>query len=151
MSNNIVTTKKKRELTELQKNFLEHLKGSAKGDISKAIELAGYSEHARPHEMVHALKDEIMQIAQELLAYNAVKAVHGLTDVLSNPSRLGSANVINAAKEILDRGGILKKGEDSGRVSIKADNVVILPPKQGNTSKTIDLDEDDYILIQEQD
>ncbi len=35
----------KRKLTEQQENFLHALSGEAKGNITKALEIAGYSLH----------------------------------------------------------------------------------------------------------
>jgi hypothetical protein len=125
---NAVVPKTNKELTNLQKNFLDALAGPAKGNLRDAMRIAGYSDNTRLQEVVVNLRQEIIDIAEQLLALNAVKAVHGLSDVIDTPGRLGASNIVNAAKEILDRVGINKK-TDGAQTVIKADNVVILPPK----------------------
>ena len=65
-------TTTKRELTDKQKSFLEHLVDT-NGDAKKAAELAGYSSHY--HHVVKTLKSEILELTQEILANSAPKAV----------------------------------------------------------------------------
>ena len=59
-------TTTKRELTDKQKSFLEHLVNTS-GDAKKAAELAGYSSHY--HHVVKTLKSEILELTQETVSY----------------------------------------------------------------------------------
>lgn len=117
-------------LTEKQEAFLEALLGEARGDIRRAMDLAGYSEHTKVKEVVGPLKEEITERAAMMLAMNAPKAAFGMVNVLDDPTALGARNQINAAKEILDRTGLVKKEQ----VEVKATGggMFILPPKNND-------------------
>lgn len=117
-------------LTEKQEAFLEALLGEARGDIRRAMDLAGYSENTKVKEVVGPLKDEITERAAMMLAMNAPKAAFGMVNVLDDPTALGARNQINAAKEILDRTGLVKKEQ----VEVKATGggMFILPPKNND-------------------
>jgi hypothetical protein len=148
----LVPSSNKKQLktyTDMQKTFLEHLGGEAGGDIRKAMRLAGYSENTQIREVVIPLRQEIIDLAENLLALNSVKAVMGLGDVIDNPGQMGAGNIVSAAKEILDRVGVSKKQE--GVTQIKADNVFILPAKESKKVKTVELDSTEYTQIDESD
>ena len=117
-------------LTEKQEAFLEALLGEARGDIRRAMDLAGYSENTKVKEVVGPLKEEITERAAMMLAMNAPKAAFGMVNVLDDPTALGARNQINAAKEILDRTGLVKKEQ----VEVKATGggMFILPPKNND-------------------
>ena len=100
----------KKGLTEKQAKFLELLYGPCNGDIRLAYKEAGYTSN-HPEYVLEALKDHIVAYADALLAANAVKASIGILDVMDNPSELGAAVKLNAAKEVLDRAGVNKKNE----------------------------------------
>lgn len=129
MSNDLTKSNTK-QLTDMQKDFLHHLgTPECMGDIRKAMKAAGYSENTRTQEVIKGLKDQIREVAENLIAANAVKATMGMIDVLDNPARPMQGNKLNAAKEILDRIGIAKKTEDTG-TKVKIDTIVILPSKE---------------------
>jgi hypothetical protein len=65
-----------------------------------------------------------------MLAINAPKAAFGIIDVLDDPSALGARNAISAAREVLDRTGLVKK--EQVEVSGNAGGIFILPPKTAN-------------------
>ena len=65
-----------------------------------------------------------------MLALNAPKAVFGITDVLDDPSAMGAKNSIAAAKEVLDRTGLVKK--EQVEVKTNGGGMFILPPKTGD-------------------
>ena len=117
-------------LTEKQEAFLEALLGEARGDIRRAMDLAGYSDNTKVKEVVGPLKEEITERAAMMLAMNAPKAAFGMVSVLDDPTALGARNQINAAKEILDRTGLVKKEQ----VEVKATGggMFILPPKNND-------------------
>ena len=50
-----------------------------------------------------------MERAGLMLAMNAPKAAFGTVDVLDDPSAMGARNSISAAREVLDRTGLVKK------------------------------------------
>ena len=67
-----------RKLTEKQQSFLEHLV-ETQGDAKKAAELAGYTSHY--HHVVKTLKNEILELTQEILANSAPKAAFKLVEI----------------------------------------------------------------------
>lgn len=119
--------KEQKVYTDLQKAFLQHLGGEAKGDILKAMKLAGYN-HSNTGDVIKSLRAEIIEIANDLLAANSVKATLGMVGILDNPESLGAKNTVAAAKEILDRAGIVKPSEDVN-LKVPSGGLVILPAK----------------------
>ena len=96
-------------LTHKQEDFLEALLGEARGNIRAAMDIAGYSRTTKTAEVGGPLKEEITERAGMMLAMNAPEAAFGIVDVLDDPSALGARNAISAAREILDRTGLVKK------------------------------------------
>lgn len=140
MSNEVAKLK---TYTDMQRKFLLALETSAKGNIREAMRQAGYSDNTASVDIIKTLKPEIIEIAETLLAANAVKAVIGLTDVLDKPGQLGASAAVAAAKEILDRAGMVKKEE--GSTAIHARSVVfILPAKAGQK-----IVEGDYSVVEQ--
>jgi len=119
-------------LTPLQIAFLDYLATEAKGDLRKAKELAGYSDQTRLSEVVNPLKEEILELAKDMLNYSAVKAVVSLQSVLDTPHQLGAANAVKAATEVLDRIGVIKQADQ--QIGIPEGTIFILPPKDGKVS-----------------
>jgi len=62
-----------------------------------------------------------------MLAMNAPKAAWGMVDVLNDPSAMGARNTVSAAREILDRTGLIKK--EQVEVKNTGGAMFILPPK----------------------
>ena len=120
----------KKSLTVKQSAFLEALLGEARGNIRAAMDIAGYSKTTATTEVVGPLKEEITERAGMMLAINAPKAAFGIIDVLDDPSALGARNAISAAREVLDRTGLVKK--EQVEVSGNAGGIFILPPKTAN-------------------
>lgn len=118
----------KKPLTEKQEAFLEALTGEARGNIRQAMRMAGYSDSTRINEVVGPLRDEIVERASMMLAMNAPMATFSMIDVLHDPSAMGARNAVAAAREILDRSGLVKKEQ----VEVKGPEggIFILPPKQ---------------------
>ena len=124
------TKKENRELTEQQQTFLTALFGEAEGNPKKAGELAGYAPTSYP-KVIKSLKDEILERAEYSLALNSAKAVKGLVDALDEDGKTPGVNIrMEAAKQILDRVGLVKKDkiEMTGQV---AHGIFILPAKDG--------------------
>ena len=123
-----------KELTIQQKTFINVLFGEAQGNPKKAGELAGYSPSSYP-KVIKALKDEIVAQAEYSLALHSAKAVRGLVDALDEDGMPPAANIrMEAAKQILDRVGLVKKEKIDINAQV-AHGIFILPPKDG-TYKT---------------
>jgi len=114
--------------TEKQQAFLDALIGPARGSIREAMNIAGYSGETKQSEVVGPLRDEIIERASMVLAMNAPRAAFGIVGVLDDPSAMGARNSVAAAREVLDRTGIVKKEQ----VEVKGPEggIFIMPPKQ---------------------
>ena len=91
------------------------------------MDIAGYSKMTKTAEVFGPLKDEIIELAGMMLAMNTPKAAFGIVDVLDDPSAMGARNQISAAREILDRSGLIKKEQVD--VTANGGGMFILPPK----------------------
>jgi dihydroxyacetone kinase-like predicted kinase len=120
-----------RKYTEKQIAFLDAMAGPAKGNINQAIKMAGYGEVAQ-RDVIGPLQDELIAIAEHILAYNAPMAAFGLTNVVDDPTMLGAKNAVAAAKEVLDRVGVVKK--EKIEVSSESGGIFILPPKHDESN-----------------
>ena len=100
------TNDNQRQLTEKQQSFLDHLV-ETQGDAKKAAELAGYTSHY--HHVVKTLKNEILELTQEVLANSAPKAAFKLVEIMeSNRPIVQANNKLAAAQTLLDRVGVSK-------------------------------------------
>ena len=128
----------KRKLTEKQQTFLDNII-ETKGDLKLSAELAGYS--GNHYQVIRCLKEEIVDLASNVLAREAPSAAFKLVEVMSSNTALPQANVkLQAAQTILDRVGLGKQERMSIDHNVKG-GIFILPEKQ-----TIDLkaEEGDY-------
>jgi hypothetical protein len=118
----------KKQLTQRQEALIEALIGQAKGDVRVAMDLAGYSKTTTIREAITPIRDEVIDAATLVIAMNAPKAASEMVGVLSAPQALGARNTIAAAKEVLDRAGVIK----TEKVEITNPNggMFILPPKK---------------------
>ena len=122
--------KENKELTEQQQKFIDALFGEANGSPKRAGEIAGYSPFSYS-KVVKSLKDEIRERAEYSLAFNSAKAVKGLVNALDDDGTTPGANIrMEAAKQILDRTGLVKK-EKIDITGKMAHGIFILPPKDG--------------------
>jgi hypothetical protein len=110
MNNNYLPdSNTKRKLTDQQKAFLEALGGSAKGNIKQALQIAGYQETSQSH-VVDSLKEEIIDVANKILATSAPKASQKLVDILDSDDPIPQVSAkLQAAQTLLDRVGIAKR------------------------------------------
>ena len=116
-----------RQLTEQQQQFLSVLFEEAGGDILTAKKLAGYSDTTSTSSVVNSLKEEIIDATQTFLSRNAPKAAMAMVGGLYDPTELGIRDKMSAAKELLDRTGLVK----TEKMQVEATGgVVLMPPKQ---------------------
>ena len=120
-------TTTERTYSEKQTAFLEALLGEARGEIRTAMTIAGYAKTTKTAEVVSSLKEEITERASMMLAMNAPKAAFSIVDVLNDPSSLGARNAFSAAREVLNRSGLVKKKQIE--VTNNSGGIFVLPPK----------------------
>ena len=111
-----------RQITDKQQKLLNVLFEEAGGDLVQAKKLAGYADTSNTTEIVKGLKEEILEATQMYMARNAPKAAMAMTGALHDPTELGIRDKMVAAKELLDRTGLIKtekvQGESSGGVML---------------------------------
>ena len=113
-------------MTEQQEKFLNALFGEAQGNFREAMNIAGYAQTEYPARLIRSLKAEIIERAEYMLAANAPKAVLSMSGILDDPSALGNKDRLAAAKESLDRAGIVKTEKVEHKTNGAA--IVFLPP-----------------------
>ena len=115
-----------RQLTEKQQKLLAVLFDEAGGDLVTAKKLAGYSD-ASSTEVVRGIKDEILEATQDYMARNAPRAAVAIAGGLVDPTELGIRDKLAAAKELLDRTGLVK----TEKMQVEATGgVMLMPPKE---------------------
>ena len=115
-----------RVLTDNQTKFLEVLFDEAGGNHALAKKLAGYSENTPTKAVRDSLKDEIMSATTEYLVQIAPKAAVAMAKALDDPTELGIRDKMAAAKELLDRTGLVK----TEKMHVEASGgVMLMPPK----------------------
>ena len=132
----------KRKLTEQQQTFLSTLATSAKGNINKALEIAGYKESSY-YTVINHLKDEIVDVATKILAKSAPQASQKLVEILNSDDPIPQVNAkLQAAQTLLDRVGVAKK--DKLEVTHTAASGIFLLPEK---AKLIDGEAEDVEVI----
>ena len=116
-----------RQYTENQVKFLDVLFDDAGGDVATAKKLAGYAEGTSTTVVVSSLKEEILDATQQYMARNAPKAAVAMASALLDPTELGLRDKMSAAKELLDRTGLVK----TEKLQVEASGgVMLMPPKK---------------------
>ena len=119
----------KRKLTEQQQTFLSTLATSAKGDINKALDIAGYKETSY-YNVINSLKEEIVDVATKILAKSAPQASQKLVEILNSDDPIPQVNAkLQAAQTLLDRVGVSKR--DKLDVMHTASGGIFLIPEKG--------------------
>ena len=81
---------------------------------------------AQQNQLVKGLKEEILEATQMYMAQNAPKAAMAMTGALYDPTELGIRDKMSAAKELLDRVGLVK----TEKMQVEASGgVMLMPPK----------------------
>ena len=114
-------------LTDKQQKFLDCLI-ETNGNPKEAAELAGYS--GTHYQVVKSLKNEIIDLATDVLANSAPEAAFKLVDIMNTDAPIPQiGNKLQAAQAILDRVGVVKK--ERVEVDHKTNGgVFILPAKK---------------------
>ena len=116
-----------RKLTERQQKFIDALFSEANGCIKDAKVIAGYSPTTNNQEIIKSIKEEILEATQTFMASNAPRAAMAMVGGIVDPTELGIRDKMAAAKDLLDRAGLVKtekmQVESSG-------GVMLLPPKK---------------------
>ncbi len=99
----------------------------AGGNITTAKKLAGYSPSTANREITSSLKEEIIDVTHNYLARNVPKAAMAMVSALNDPTELGIRDKMAAAKELLDRTGLVKT--EKMQVEAKG-GVMLMPAKQ---------------------
>tara|TARA_R100001082_G_scaffold73770_1_gene42478 strand:- start:118 stop:501 length:384 start_codon:yes stop_codon:yes gene_type:complete len=125
----LLDKKDSKELTDKQRTFLSVLFSEADGDPRKAAELAGYAPTSYPR-VVQGLKDEIIERAESVLAAHSPQAALGISRALNDDGSIPGANIrMEAAKQILDRVGLVKKEKIDVNAKV-AHGIFVLPAKE---------------------
>ena len=115
-----------RQLTEKQQKLLDVLFDEAGGDIVQAKKLAGYADTSSTAEIVKGIKEEILEATQMYMARNAPRAAIAMVGGLLDPTELGIRDKMSAAKELLDRTGLVKTEKMQ---VVASGGVMLMPPK----------------------
>ena len=121
------TNNKDRTLTDKQQKFLDCLI-EHNGNAKLAAKEAGYS--GNHYQVVKSLKNEIIDLATDILANSAPQAALKMVDIMNTDMPIPQvANKLQAAQTILDRVGVVKK--ERVEVDHKTNGgVFILPAKK---------------------
>ena len=115
-----------RQLTEKQQKFLSVLFDEAQGDLVQAKKLAGYGDNTNVGDILPSIKEEVLEATLMYLARNAPKAAMSMVGALYDPTELGIRDKMAAAKELLDRTGLVK----TEKMQVEATGgVMLMPPK----------------------
>ena len=120
-----------RQYTKNQLKFLEVLFDEADGDVAAAKRLAGYAESSATTTIVKSLKEEILEATQQYMARNAPKAAVAMANALSDPTQLGIRDRMSAAKEVLDRTGLVK----TEKMHVETTGGVMLMPSKAKSEE----------------
>ena len=116
-----------RKLTERQQKFIEALFEEDNGSIKDDKVMAGYSATTNSQEIIHSLKEEILEATQIYMASNAPKAAIAMVSGIDDPTELGTRDKLSAAKELLDRTGLIK----TEKIQVESSGgVMLMPPKK---------------------
>ena len=132
---------KKRNLTEKQEAFLNHLVDTG-GDFKKSAELAGYS--GNHYQILKTLKNEVVDLASDVLAREAPTAAFKLIEVMKSDKPVPQANnKLQAAQTILDRAGVVKTDKLDVNHNVSG-GIFILPEKHTIDIEAENIEEANY-------
>jgi hypothetical protein len=144
MADEFLPTKRhgKRELTEKQLALLDNLE-ACNYDPVKAAEMAGY---AYPQQAVRSVREELTNIAHDLVSNSSLRAAATLTEIMTTDRPIPNIKEkIAAANSLLDRGGIAKREILDVNQTVKG-GVFVLPEK-----KPTQIEDAEYTVVQDDD
>lgn len=116
-----------KELSAQQQRFLDVLFTECGGNIRAAMRMAGFSEGYAVRDFTRVLQDEIIAATQQYIATHAPKAAVAMIGALDDPTELGLKEKMAAAKDLLDRAGLVK----TEKVQVESTGgVMLLPAKE---------------------
>tara|TARA_R100001480_G_scaffold138273_1_gene135350 strand:+ start:280 stop:762 length:483 start_codon:yes stop_codon:yes gene_type:complete len=134
--------KRNKTLTKKQQKFLDCLIETS-GNPKEAAEMAGYSKGSH-YQVVVALKDEIIDLATNVLANSAPEAAFKLVDIMNTNRPIPQIqNKLQAAQTILDRVGVVKKERIDINHNANMGGVFILPAKEKEVKEVIEVIENE--------
>jgi len=113
-----------KELTEKQQKSLDVLFDEANGDVTQAKLLAGYAPTSSTSDIVRGIKEEVLEATQMFMARNAPRAAVAMVSGINDPTELGMREKMTAAKELLDRTGLVK----TEKMQVESTGGVMLMP-----------------------
>ena len=113
-----------KELTEKQQKFLDVLFDEANGDVTQAKLLAGYAPTSSTSDIVRGIKEEVLEATQMFMARNAPRAAVAMVSGINDPTEWGMREKMTAAKELLDRTGLVK----TEKMQVESTGGVMLMP-----------------------
>ena len=129
VNNYLPSLDNKRKLTEQQQKFLAALSSEAKGDINKALDIAGFKPGAS-YSVINSLKEEIIDVATKILAKSAPQASNKLVEILNSDDPIPQVNAkLQAAQTLLDRVGVAKRDKLDVTHNVGS-GIFILPEKK---------------------
>ena len=129
--------KKKRELNERQKAFINSLVTNG-GNISSALQESGYAESSRSH-LMNSLSEEIIDRAQSVLAVNSVRAATNLVNAMDDDGSTPRSDVrLKAAESVLNRVGVGRR--DTVEHNVTALHGIVLLPSKASQKEPIIID-----------
>jgi len=128
ISKGVVSQREKdrgKDYTPKQKKFLKLLVKNDFKDATGCAKAAGYKNNY--WQLISSLKNDIKEIAEAMLIGSTPEAAKAMTDILSSDKPIANAATkLAAAKEILDRTGIIK--EERSVVSHQVSGGIFLLP-----------------------
>ena len=118
-----------KNLTEKQAAFLAALFDEAAGDVVKAKLIAGYAESTSTTDIVKGLREEVLEATQLFMARNAPKAAMAIVSGITDPTELGIKEKMTAAKELLDRSGLVK----TEKLQVESSGGIMLLPAKNDS------------------
>ena len=135
--------KRSKTLTKKQQKFLDSLI-ETDGNPKEAAKLAGYSG-GNHYQIVKALKDEIIDLATDVLANSAPEAAFKLVDIMKTDRPIPQiGNKLQAAQSILDRVGVTKK--ERLEVNHSSTGGVFILPAKKEINTIIDIKSESELL-----
>ena len=118
----------KKQLTDKQVALLDALRDPANnGDLRVCKAIAGYSDGSPVREVIKPIRDEIIEIAKDILAFNAPRAALTIAGAVSDSTAPDVVERTKNAERILDRVGIVKGQEI--KIDVSVSRIALIPAR----------------------